>query len=251
MSAGAIPGATSGRLFAIGDIHGCPGELGALLDGLPLAPGDTVCFVGDYLDRGPDSKGVIELLLQAGTRTDTRWVFLRGNHEDMCLSFLGRSGNWGESWMGNGGAAAVRSYGVHARSEPAVVEGAIPEAHLAFLERLERSFRWNGYLFVHAGIRPGVPWEQQTDEDLFWIREEFVMHPHGLPETVVFGHTPTRQPVVHLPYKVGIDTGLVYGGALTALELPDLVVHQVQSGERQVRRSALPTARARSGSFGA
>jgi serine/threonine protein phosphatase 1 len=242
---------SDGRLFAIGDIHGCPGELGALLHGLPLEAGDTVCFVGDYIDRGRDSKGVVDLLLQVRTRADVHWVFLKGNHEDMCLAFLGRSGSWGESWMGNGGAAAVRSYGVDARSEPAVVEGAMPEEHLAFFAGLERSFRWGGYLFVHAGIRPGVPWDQQTDEDLFWIREEFVLHPHGLPETVVFGHTPTRAPFVQLPYKVGIDTGLVYGGALTALELPDLVLHQVSAGSREVRRSALPTARSRAGAFGA
>jgi serine/threonine protein phosphatase 1 len=240
---------SGGRLFAIGDIHGCPGELGALLDALPLERGDTVCFVGDYIDRGPDSRRVIDLLLQAGRRTDARWVFLKGNHEDMCLAFLGRGGHWGESWMANGGAAAVRSYGVDARSEPAVVEGAIPESHLAFFEALQRSFRWNGYLLVHAGIRPGVPWADQTDDDLFWIREEFLLHPHSLPETVVFGHTPARQPIVHLPYKIGIDTGLVYGGALTALELPDQVLHQVAAGAREVHRSALAPRRPRTGSF--
>jgi serine/threonine protein phosphatase 1 len=239
-----------GRLFAIGDIHGCPGELEALLDGLPLEPGDTICFVGDYIDRGPDSRRVIELLLQARRRSDVGWVFLKGNHEDMCLAFLGRGGHWGESWMANGGAAAVRSYGVDARSEPAVVEGAIPEPHLAFLDALQRAFRWNGYLLVHAGIRPGIPWAEQTDDDLLWIREEFLLHPHGLPETVVFGHTPARQPIVHLPYKIGIDTGLVYGGALTALELPAQVLHQVSAGSRDVRRGALATGRPRPGSFG-
>jgi serine/threonine protein phosphatase 1 len=236
---------TDARLFAIGDIHGCPDELDALLDGLQLQAGDTVCFVGDYIDRGRDSKGVIDLLLDARRREDVRWVFLKGNHEDMCLSYLGRPGNWGESWMGNGGVAAVRSYGVDARSAPAALEAAMPESHLAFLDGLERSFRWTGYLFVHAGIRPGVPWERQTDEDLFWIREEFVLHPHGLPETIVFGHTPARQPFVQLPYKIGIDTGLVYGGALTALELPDRVLHQVTAGERRVRVSALPAGRGR------
>jgi serine/threonine protein phosphatase 1 len=236
---------SDGRLFAIGDIHGCPVELGALLEGLQLQAGDTVCFVGDYIDRGRDSKGVIDVLLDARRREDVRWVFLKGNHEDMCLSYLGRPGNWGESWMGNGGVAAVRSYGVDARSAPATLEAAMPETHLAFLDQLERSFRWGGYLFVHAGIRPGVPWEEQTDEDLFWIREEFVLHPHGMPETIVFGHTPARQPFVQLPYKIGIDTGLVYGGALTALELPDRVLHQVTAGERRVRVGALPAGRPR------
>ncbi len=234
---------SGGRLFAIGDIHGCPDELDALLDALPLGAGDTVCFVGDYIDRGRDSKGVVDLLLAARRRADVRWVFLKGNHEDMCLAYLGRAGNWGESWMGNGGGAAVRSYGVDARAAPAVVEGAIPETHLAFFGSLERCFRWGDYLFVHAGIRPGVAWDQQTDEDLFWIREEFLLHPHAFPETIVFGHTPHRNVFVHAPYKIGIDTGLVYGGALTALELPDGVLHQVAAGERRVRRSELPGTR--------
>jgi len=235
---------TAGRLFAIGDIHGCVTELAALVGGLGLAAGDTVCFVGDYLDRGPDSKGVIDFLLNArATGSDVEWVFLKGNHEDMCMAFLGRPGHWGESWMMNGGTAAIRSYGVAANAEPAVVEGAMPEAHLAFLEGLGRSHRWQDYLFVHAGIRPGIPWEQQEDEDILWIREDFLLHPHNLPETVVFGHTPHRNVLVHLPYKIGIDTGLVYGGALTALELPSRTLHQVRLGERRVRRSDLPAGR--------
>ncbi len=233
-----------GRLFAVGDIHGCPAELTTLLDALGLAAGDTVCFVGDYLDRGPDSKGVIDLLLDRRTAaSEVSWVFLKGNHEDMALAFLGRPGRWGESWMMNGGAAAVRSYGVDARAEPAVVESAMPESHLAFLDGLERTFTWGGYRFVHAGIRPGVPWAEQSDEDLLWIREDFLLHPHGLPETVVFGHTPHREVLVQLPYKIGIDTGLVYGGALTALELPDRALHQVRKGETRVRRADLPAGR--------
>ncbi|HEV7732964.1 MAG TPA: metallophosphoesterase family protein [Candidatus Binatia bacterium] len=233
------------RLFAIGDIHGCVAELGALLDGLPLAQGDTVCFVGDYIDRGKDSRGVIDLLLAFGRREDVRSVFLKGNHEDMCLSFLGRPGRWGESWLVNGGAEAVRSYGVDARSAPAAVEAAMPEEHLKFLEGLERSHRALGYLMVHAGIRPDRRWEEQTDEDLFWIREEFIMRPHALPETIVYGHTPGRQVHADLPYKIGIDTGCVYGGCLTALELPEQTVHQVFAGERRVRRGAMPASRRR------
>jgi serine/threonine protein phosphatase 1 len=233
----------SGRLFAIGDIHGCLRELEALVSGLPLAAGDTVCCVGDYIDRGRDSKGVIDFLLAARTRADVRWVFLRGNHEDMCLAFLGRPGRWGESWIQNGGGAALRSYGLPERAAPAALEAAMPESHLAFLESLERAYAWPGYRLVHAGIRPGLPWEQQTDQDLFWIREEFIMHPHALPETIVYGHTPSREVHVDLPYKLGIDTGCVYGGALTALELPDGVLHQVRAGEQAVRRRPLPEGR--------
>ncbi len=233
------------RVFAIGDIHGCPGELGALLDGMGLERGDTVCFVGDYIDRGKDSRGVIDLLLAFRRRDDVRSIFLKGNHEDMCLSFLGRAGRWGESWLVNGGAEAVRSYGLDARSAPAALEAAMPPEHIAFLEGLERSHRDLGYLLVHAGIRPTRRWEEQSDEDLFWIRDEFISRPHQLPETIVYGHTPVRQVYADLPYKIGIDTGLVYGGCLTALELPDQTLHQVVAGERRVRRSALPPSRRR------
>src|SRR5207244_4146591 len=102
----------TGRLYVVGDIHGCAGELEALLATLPLARGDTLAFVGDYLDRGPAVRAVIDLLLDLRARKGLTTVFLRGNHEDMCLAYLGRAGQWGESWMMNGAPATLRSYGV-------------------------------------------------------------------------------------------------------------------------------------------
>ena len=230
----------SGRLFAVGDIHGCRAELETLLGGLALAHGDTLVFVGDYMDRGPDSRGVIDLCIGLGGRSDVTTVFLKGNHEDMCLDYIGRTGRWGEAWLGNGGAATMRSYGIDARSGSAAALAAIPDSHLGFLDALRPSLMEEGWLFVHAGIRPDRGWAAQDEEDLFWIREEFILRPHGLPQTIVFGHTPHRSVLVDLPYKVGIDTGCVYGGALTALELPERTVHQVRFGERRVRTSALP-----------
>jgi serine/threonine protein phosphatase 1 len=92
---------------------------------------------------------------------------------------------------------------------------------------------------VHAGIRPDRPWAEQDEEDLFWIREEFIVPPHRLSQTIVFGHTPQRHVYVQLPYKIGIDTGCVYGGMLTCIELAEGVLHQVRLGERRVRQSAL------------
>jgi serine/threonine protein phosphatase 1 len=231
-----------GRLFAIGDVHGCAVELETLVDGLPLAPGDTICFVGDYIDRGQDSRAVIELVLALRERADVTTVCLKGNHEDMCLGYLGRAGRWGEAWMQNGGTAAVRSYGLAPRAAPAAVEEAMG-AHVAFLESLERTFVWNGWRCVHAGVHPDRSWDEQRDEDLLWIRDEFLSRPHALPETIVFGHTPNREVLVDLPYKIGIDTGCVYGGCLTALELGERVVHQVRAGERKVRTAALPERR--------
>jgi serine/threonine protein phosphatase 1 len=231
-----------GRLFAIGDIHGCVRELETLLVGLPLGRGDTLAFVGDYIDRGPDSRAVIDLLLEAKRRPEITTVFLKGNHEDMCLAYLGRPGHWGESWMLNGGAATLRSYGVDARAPGAVALASIPAAHLEFLDSLRVTHVTGEYLLVHAGIRPGVALAAQDEEDLLWIREEFILARHNLPQTVIFGHTPHREPVVDLPYKVGIDTGCVYGGALTCLALPERTLHQVRLGERQVRVRPLPTA---------
>jgi len=230
------------RYFAIGDIHGCAEELDRLLGAIAPRAGDTVVFVGDYIDRGPDSRGVIDRLLAWRATTPARAVFLRGNHEDMALGYLGRRGHWGEAWLRNGGAAALRSYGAGPGMEcPEILEH-IPREHLTFLDELSTHERWNGYLFVHAGIRPGVAWDAQSEEDLLWIREEFLDHPHDLGETVVFGHTPHRRVVVDRPYKIGIDTGCVYGGALTCLVLPDDVVCQVRLGDNVIREDRLTTA---------
>jgi len=229
----------SGRLFAIGDIHGCADELERLLDAIPLGADDTIVFVGDYIDRGHDSKGVIEHLLAWRTRTPARTVFLKGNHEDMALDFLGLGGQWGEVWLRNGGAAALRSYGIGTEIPRLEVAGHMPGTHLEFMRSLETTLTWNGYLVVHAGIRPGVPLSAQKTEDLLWIREEFLDRPHGLGKTVIFGHTPHRRVVDGQPYRIGIDTGCVYGGALTCLSVPDGRVYQVRLGDNVVREDTL------------
>ncbi len=229
-----------GRVFVVGDIHGCAAELEALLAGLPLAAGDTFVCVGDYLDRGPDSRRVLDLLIALrDERRDIHTVFLKGNHEDMALGFLFRRGRWGESWMLNGGAATVRSYGVDARAESAEIAVAMPPPHLEFLDRLITTHTADTHLLVHAGVRPDRPLDEQREEDLLWIRDEFVVAPHVLPMTVVFGHTPHREVFVDLPYKIGIDTGCVYGGMLTCLELSGRDLFQVRLNERQVRHAKL------------
>ena len=227
------------RLYVVGDVHGCGLELETLVDGLPLAQGDTLAFVGDYVDRGPDSRAVVELLLGLRERKDLHTIFVRGNHEDMCLGYLGREGRWGESWRLNGGGATLRSYGVSSTlpAEDAVEH--FPARHVAFLESLPLTAVVDGFLLTHAGVRPFRPLAEQDPEDLLWIREEFILSPHDLPYTIVFGHTPQRRVLVDLPYKIGIDTGCVYGGRLSAIELRERVLHQVTYGERSVRRSAL------------
>jgi serine/threonine protein phosphatase 1 len=231
-----------GRLFAIGDVHGCATELARLLEALPAHGGDTVVFVGDYIDRGADSRAVIELLLDWRTRTAAKTVFLKGNHEDMALGYLGRGGQWGEAWLRNGGVAALRSYGIDPNAPRSDLVARLPPLHVEFLSALEMRFVWGDYRVVHAGIRPGISWDAQRSEDLLWIREEFLDHPHGLGATVIFGHTPHRRVVVERPYKLGIDTGCVYGGMLTCVVLPDERVYQVRLGDPTVVEESLAAA---------
>jgi serine/threonine protein phosphatase 1 len=229
----------AGRLLAVGDIHGCARELETLVGALRLERDDTLAFVGDYVDRGPDSRAVVDLLLGLRDRADAKTVFLKGNHEDMCLGYLGRDGHWGEAWQANGGAATLRSYGIDPGVAGAEAAARMPPAHLAFLEGLKTALVGDRYLVVHAGIRPSRPWAEQDLEDLLWIREEFTAVAHPLPQTIVFGHTPHRHVLVDLPYKIGIDTGCVYGGALTCVDLPAGRLYQVRAGERRVRQGTL------------
>ncbi len=226
-----------GRLFAVGDIHGCPDELGAMLKAIAPAGGDTVVFVGDYVDRGPSARDVAEQLLEFEP-CGADIVFLKGNHEDMMLSFLGLPGNYGESFLLNGGMQTLDSYGVSEDELGHAIEH-IPERHLDFFRRLAVSYLHPPYLFVHAGIMPSRPLEEQETEDMLWIRQEFIFSPHQIGATVIFGHTPMRRVMVDLPYKLGIDTGLVYGGKLTCVELNEGAVYQVSRGSREVKAHSL------------
>jgi serine/threonine protein phosphatase 1 len=168
-----------------------------------------------------------------------RTVFLRGNHEDMLLAYLGRDGHYGEAFLANGGDVTVRSYGVTGRPSPDRLERALPAAHLEFLSATALMHVEPDYLMVHAGLRHDRPLDRQSPHDLVWIRDEFIARPHQFGKTVIFGHTPMREVLEDLPYKIGIDTGCVYGGMLTALELPDLTVHAVRRGAASVERRPL------------
>ena len=232
-----VSGIAGGRLFAIGDIHGCVDELATMLSAIAPGRGDTVVFVGDYVDRGPAARDVIELLLEH-RRGAADYVFLKGNHEDMMLSFLGLRGHYGESFLFNGGVPTLESYGVP-EGEPALER--IPAEHLDFFKSLTTSYLRPPYLFVHAGISPLRQLEEQTVEDMLWIRQEFIFNPHQLGSTVVFGHTPMRAVMVDLPFKLGIDTGLVYGGKLSCVEFKEGLLYQVGRGSRQVKTQSVAT----------
>jgi serine/threonine protein phosphatase 1 len=229
--------AADSRLFAIGDIHGCVDELAVMLKAIAPVRGDTVVFVGDYIDRGPASRMVVDLLLEF-EHGPAEVIFLKGNHEDMLLSFMGLPGHYGESFLINGGAPTLESYGI-GEAELEGTRQIIPGGHLEFFSRLRHSYLRPPFLFVHAGVMPGKPLEEQTDEDLLWIRHDFIFHPHQLGSTVIFGHTPMRTVMVDLPYKLGIDTGLVYGGKLSCIELTEGVVYQLGRGSRQVKKGRL------------
>ena len=228
------------KCYVIGDVHGCLSELASLVESLPLERGDTVVFLGDYIDRGPDSKGVIDYLVGLRRRGGQQTVFLRGNHEDMMLSYMGLSGHHGDSFLMNGGLETLASYGVAAPARsPGAADGerllaALPPEHAEFFMKLDPWYFVDGFLCVHAGINPQRSWEDQADEELIWIRHEFITNAHALPQTILFGHTPMREVFFDLPYKIGLDTGLVYGNALSCLELTGRTLYQIRNGGRQV-----------------
>ncbi len=210
-------------IYAIGDIHGCLDPLRRLMDQIHPSETDEVVFIGDYVDRGPESKGVIDYLLTLRGR----YIFLMGNHERMFLDFL--QGKDRFLFLYNGGTSTVESYGGLDR---------IPASHLDFLNRLPLYYETDDYLFVHGGIRPGIPLQEQDPKDLLWIREEFYAHLGRYPKTVVFGHTPMRE-VLMEEDRIGIDTACVYGNKLTCVILPSRQVIQVSNPLDDASRTAV------------
>jgi serine/threonine protein phosphatase 1 len=224
-------GAAGYRAYAIGDIHGrldlledLLAKIHAELQHYPSAR-TLLIFVGDLIDRGPSSAQVIERL-RTYSRTGIQPVFLLGNHEEVLLRILRGDAELITKWRWFGGAECLQSYGVDPQqlahvSETealAVVRSAIPRDHVEFLESFVDSCRFGDYLFVHAGIRPGVAFDQQSQADMRWIREPFLLDDtdHGF--VVVHGHT-IRDEVEERPNRIGIDTGAYRTGILSALAI--------------------------------
>jgi len=224
--------------FVIGDIHGCSDELRYLVDALPVQPEDEIVFLGDYIDRGPDSCGVVSYLIKLkDLMRENKLVFLKGNHEDMLLAYLELSGQHGNMFLLNGGKATVESYGVSAENlSPDRLSAAIPPDHLAFYQTLVTYYVKEPFFCVHAGVNPLKTLPEQTDDDLLWIRHPFLYSSHVLPYTILFGHTPQHSVLYDLPYKIGLDTGLVYGNMLTCLDTDAKVVYQISRGKRRVHK---------------
>ncbi len=230
--AAAPRGASSRRIYAIGDIHGCLNELRAIIDMIDAETATssdntdepTLVFLGDYIDRGPDSRAVLNTLVNLrASRTGA--TFLMGNHEAALLDFLAEPTRHGE-WLHWGGAETLRSYGVEriwSREEndlAAELAERMPHAHRDFLESLELYCTLDDYLFVHAGVRPGVALEDQSARDLLWIRGEFHDSPaeHRPEKTVVHGHHPVKKPQ-DLGWRINVDTGACWSGRLSAVML--------------------------------
>jgi serine/threonine protein phosphatase 1 len=215
------------RVYAIGDVHGRADLLArtfARIDAdLASQPARALeLLVGDYIDRGPASRQVIDHLIRR--RKTRKMVCLKGNHEALLLGFLANP-ELLEDWQRCGGLETLMSYGIvpavnadrGAQMRLAAALGrTLPGSHRSFLANLRTSFVCGDFFFVHAGVRPGVPLYQQRELDLLWIREDFLLHERAFGKIIVHGHTPVREPELHAN-RINIDTGAFATGRLTCL----------------------------------
>jgi len=237
------------RIYAIGDIHGRADLLESLLLQIDvdckLYPSrrPIVVFVGDYIDRGPASREVLDLLL--GRERTKETIFLRGNHETFVHRFLSEPAVLDE-WRLCGGLETLVSYGLKPSINPDAIERArlpkelaksIPKRHLEFLESLNLSFNCGDFLFVHAGIRPGVPIRKQSEEDLLWIREEFLSCEQRFEKFVVHGHTPVRTTDIR-SNRINIDTGAFATGRLTCIVIEGTSIVELIDVRDWIRNAA-------------
>lgn len=242
------------RTYAIGDIHGHLDKLQALHSLIAEdrriygAADAQVVHIGDLVDRGPDSRGVIDFLI-AGLERGEDWVVLKGNHDRMFRGFLDdpdyhdprlRRDLW---WLHErlGGVTTLASYGIADAGERvlhdlcAEARGKVPPAHLAFLDMLRPWHLRGSTLFTHAGVRPGVDLHDQTEDDLLWIRNEFLNDDRDHGALIVHGHTPVPA-VTHHGNRLNIDTGAGYGDALSGVVIEDTRIFQLTpSGRKEVR----------------
>ncbi len=217
--------------YAIGDIHGCSWLLDSVIDWIEGHAAEHafsrqhIVILGDMIDRGPDSKGVLDRL-SAEPPAGFSITCLRGNHEDMMMRTM-KTGSGLSLWLQNGGRQTLNSYGILdirelERASPANaslrIRNTIPEAHQDFLSGTVLSFQLGGYLFVHAGIRPGIDIDQQLPEDMLWIRRDFIESTTDFGVTVVHGHTVRPEPYERAN-AIGLDTGAVGTGKLSCVAL--------------------------------
>jgi len=220
----------AGRTIAIGDIHGCADLLPNVFAAIDhhiarTAPTRALhVYLGDYIDRGPASRQTIDLLIERSRRHES--IFLKGNHEAFLFEVLQDASRL-EAWKQYGGFQTLMSYGLTPSLRPdreeqdALVQAlrhAMPDHHRRFLGNLRSSFHCGDFFFAHAGVRPGVPLRHQREEDLLWIRDEFLQSEEDFGKFVVHGHTPVPKPEIR-PNRINIDTGAFATGILTLLTI--------------------------------
>lgn len=220
-------------VWAVGDVHGRLDLLKPLVEAILADAAETVAdrkvviFLGDYIDRGPESRGVIRYLVDLPKDAGIEWRFLKGNHEEAMLDFLDDPST-GPTWCEYGGDATLASYGLRLpqmKHKPEAwkhladdLDHKVTPAERAFLKGLELSLSVGDYFFAHAGARPGVPLDQQSERDLMWIRNSFLDSEDGFEKVVVHGHTPAAE--VHVDRRrIGIDTKAYSSGILSAVRL--------------------------------
>ena len=248
----APPPSTGGRLvYAVGDVHGRLDALEPLLksiaeDYIVTRPDEpaVLVFLGDYVDRGPESKRVVDLVMAMRNHLEFEVRTLKGNHEEALLLFLDDP-TFGAQWLEHGGGPTLVSYGVQPPQQRTDTEAwarvsdefrrALPARHKAFYETLELMVEVGDYAFVHAGVRPGVALADQSERDLLWIRHEFIEDKGPFGKVIVHGHTPSEEAQL-TPYRLGIDTGCYATGLLTAVRLKDEEQRLIQA--RAVHRAA-------------
>ena len=241
-----MSGVAGQLIYAIGDIHGCYEPLKTLMaqvvaDAAARARGrrPILVFLGDYVDRGPRSAEVVEAMVWLSRRTDAELHLLKGNHEQALLGFIDEPRS-GPAWLRYGGEETLLSYGVR---PPAFEEGEaglfrarddllarMPASHLRLLQSLKLMVEVGDYAFVHAGVRPGSGLADQAEEDLLWIRADFLDHQAAHEKVIVHGHTwLDERPQLH-PHRIGVDTGCYATGVLSAVRLEDDGVAVLQAG---------------------
>lgn len=221
------------RKFAIGDIHGCFNKLEMLIENISPTKNDTLIFLGDYIDRGPKSKEVVDYVIELSKNTNC--IFLTGNHEQMMLDYISnpKDQNAKDLWLYNGGFETCRSYvdskynRLSGSDEYVELLKQAIKPHINFYNDLLFYHEDDKYIYVHAGVRKGIPMEQQSQEDMIWIRQEFIFLDTRLPKKVIFGHSIYEKPLIQYD-KIGIDTGSFKRyGKLTAIKLPEETFIQV------------------------
>lgn len=208
----------TGRIIAIGDVHGCSAALASIIRAIDPQPDDTIITLGDYVDRGMDSKGVLDLLIELSSRC--RLVPILGNHDDM-MFHAGDGERDFQSWMSCGGQSALDSYGDTRRLD------LIPDAHLQFLAKCVSVFETDTHFFVHANYKPNFLLEQLDGLTLRWLSlNDEMPHPHYSRKIAVVGHTPQPE-ILDVGHLICLDTGCGFGGLLTALDVNNRQCWQV------------------------